>query len=208
MAMAPPIETILAGFSNPVIPRETSEPTYVTIDVIHRRIRKSAAYVLNTFDGGNRGLLGVAMAAPTYTTLARTAFDALLISMLTYALPVPAPSEAILQAEVFSHVEKLCIGKEYTNVAMALKQQLINAYKTMYLCTICDCYVGFANITLMEIFKNLYQTYNAITPTDRADNHDRMRQLYDPSQPIKNLFQQIEDGVDVAQAGNAPFTNA
>jgi hypothetical protein len=43
-----------------------------------------------------------------------------------------------------------------------------------------------------------------ISPTDLTQNYERLNTLYDPNQPIKNLFQQIQDARVFTVAGGQP----
>jgi hypothetical protein len=57
----------------------------------------------------------------------------------------------------------------------------------------------------MQILTHLYTTYSVITHIDIEDNNAKMRAPFDPTQPIKLLFYQIETAVEFADAGNRPY---
>jgi hypothetical protein len=44
-----------------------------------------------------------------------------------------------------------------------------------------------------------------LTPTELAQNYERLNTPYDPNQPIANLFQQIHDARAFAVAGGQPY---
>jgi hypothetical protein len=44
-----------------------------------------------------------------------------------------------------------------------------------------------------------------IAPTELTQNYERLNMLYDPRQPIENLFQQIQDARAFAVAGGQPY---
>lgn len=67
--------------------------------------------------------------------------------------------------------------------------------------------VGHANVTTKELLAHLYGSYAKITSTDLRKNEARMNQQHNPNQPIEVLFDQIDDAIDYAAAGNTPFTN-
>ena len=52
----------------------------------------------------------------------------------------------------------------------------------------------------------LIQQYGNLTPQDLADNDARLKQEYDPGQPIELLFDQVEDAVGFADTAKAPYT--
>jgi hypothetical protein len=47
-----------------------------------------------------------------------------------------------------------------------------------------------------------------IAPTELTQNYERLNTPYDPNQPIKTLFQQIQDDRAFAVAGGQPYGNA
>lgn len=62
--------------------------------------------------------------------------------------------------------------------------------------------------SIWKLIERLLSTYSLITLADLALNKKRLRQEYDPSLPIETLFKQIDDAVNYANAGNAPYTPA
>jgi hypothetical protein len=52
----------------------------------------------------------------------------------------------------------------------------------------------------------LFNAYGRITPQQLDVNDNMMKEQWDPSTPIIYLFSKIQDGVDKADAGNAPYT--
>jgi hypothetical protein len=47
-----------------------------------------------------------------------------------------------------------------------------------------------------------------IAPTELTQNYERLNTLYDPNQPIENLFQQIQDARVFVVAGEQPYGDA
>ena len=66
--------------------------------------------------------------------------------------------------------------------------------------------MGYANITTLQMLTHLYTTYANITPTKLIKNNARLKKAYDVNQPIKRLFEKIEDAVEYADAGHNPYT--
>jgi hypothetical protein len=52
----------------------------------------------------------------------------------------------------------------------------------------------------------LFNSYGNITPLQLDTNDKRMKEQWDPSTPIIYLFAKIQEGVDNADADNAPYT--
>ena len=57
------------------------------------------------------------------------------------------------------------------------------------------------------MIKYLYENYGVIIPDELEENNKRMREAYDPTTPIENLFEQIEEAVEYADAGNATYND-
>ena len=66
---------------------------------------------------------------------------------------------------------------------------------------------GFALVRTRALISHLYTTYGNITSEDLSTNEDRMKAQWDPTTPIKGLFEQIDDGSTYATAGDDAFTD-
>ena len=78
----------------------------------------------------------------------------------------------------------------------------------MYLKIFQNRHMGFANVTTKQMLRHLYDNYGVIRPNELAENDMRMKETFDATMPIENLYEQIENAVEFAEAGNAPYTNA
>ena len=87
---------------------------------------------------------------------------------------------------------------------MALKNLLIGAFDDIFLCTIRACYISYANITTRQMLMHLYTAYANTTSANLIENDARLKTAYDVNQPIKRLFEKIEDAVEYADAGHNP----
>ena len=67
-------------------------------------------------------------------------------------------------------------------------------------------YIGYANVSTKQLLSHLFTTYGRISGSDLRQNEASMMIPYDVNLPIEVLFDQIEDGLDFADAGNRPFT--
>ena len=78
----------------------------------------------------------------------------------------------------------------------------------MYLRTLAHQITGFTNVSTRQMLVHLYTSYGRLSPADLKENDNRMRTQYDHQQPIETLFDHIEDAVNLAAAGEAPYSNA
>jgi hypothetical protein len=52
----------------------------------------------------------------------------------------------------------------------------------------------------------IFNSYGNITPLQMDANDKMIKEQWDPSTPIIYVFDKIQEGVDKADAGNAPYT--
>jgi hypothetical protein len=64
----------------------------------------------------------------------------------------------------------------------------------------------FSRVTARTMLQYLFIAYGNINPQQLDVNDKMMKEQWDPSTPIIYLFSKIQDGVDKADAGNAPYT--
>ena len=77
---------------------------------------------------------------------------------------------------------------------------LIAAVDKTYICSLRDKYIGYANITILQMLTHLYAAYTKITEGDIEENNKCMRVDYDVNQPIEVLIEQIVGTVYMAAA--------
>jgi hypothetical protein len=65
---------------------------------------------------------------------------------------------------------------------------------------------GFSRVTSRMMLQHLFNTYSNINPIQLDANDTMKKEQWDPYTPTIYLFSQIQDGVDKADAGNAPYT--
>jgi hypothetical protein len=85
--------------------------------------------------------------------------------------------------------------------ATGFEKQIISVFEPMYLYILNDNMVGYANISARYMLDHLFDTYGNITAVDLEISFDHMRQAWDPKQPVKSLFTQIQDCADNSEAG-------
>jgi hypothetical protein len=71
----------------------------------------------------------------------------------------------------------------------------------MYLDILNDEMMGSANIRAQEMLDHLLMTYGNITAVYLENNSEQMRLAWDPHQPAKSLFKQIQDFADYSESG-------
>jgi hypothetical protein len=104
----------------------------------------------------------------------------------------------VILAERHHWEEAVIIFVTWTTVEQALKKNT-TAFEPMYLEILNSDMVGFANTTARDMLDHLFISYGSITDVDLEHNWENMYKAWDPQQPVKSLFEQIQDCVDYAE---------
>lgn len=201
------MEEIKECFPHPHIPSQHGMPTFEIIADVHRKLKANAASVSSNLGGGTHGLLGLTILPATYQTVTGHAFVA---PVNPGSLPniAPTATQAQIGESVRQHKERLKIWKKYLATDLALKNQILSTFDEVYLKGLRNRHVGYQNVSAREMIQHLYLNYGVITPAELDENDARMREPFDSTKPIEELFEQIEDATDYADAAGAPYNNA
>ena len=201
------IEQCIESFPHSTFPKIEGEPTYEKIKQIHKLAAENAASVETTRGGGRHGYLALVLDNNTYLTLTGTAF-------MPPANPGPVPviagntRTAQVAAQENAHKEHLREYKEYIKVGKALLQLTTQAFQPKYLRHLYNQYVGYNNTTVLMVFQHLFRTCGNITELELIENEQKLKTPWNQDEPIETIFHQVEECVEFAQHGNAPFSNA
>ena len=112
------------------------------------------------------------------------------------------------QIAVLDHSHKIIvrIRKYYLAVDKALKQQLLGCINKIYYRILPNRHTGYAIVFRRQIITYLYAQYGNITPQDLQENITKMKTPFDVSLRIETLYDQIEDGIDLSDAEQTPYT--
>jgi hypothetical protein len=97
------------------------------------------------------------------------------------------------------------VYRTYHNEDQAIKKLILEAFDDAYLNVLSNEVVGYANCTSLDLLTHLLTFYAMIAPTELTQSYERLNTPYDPNQPIKMLFQQIQDARAFAVAGGQPY---
>jgi hypothetical protein len=97
------------------------------------------------------------------------------------------------------------VYRTYHNVDQAIKKLIIESFDDVYLNSLSDEIVGYANCTSLQLLTHILTYYTMIAPTELTQNYERLNTPYDPNQPIETIFQQIQDAQAFAVAGGQPY---
>ena len=158
----PTPEALIESFPHPTLPKIDGTPTYETLADLKTLIAANAATIPSTRGGGTNGHLGIILSPAVYTTVSATAW---INPTNPGGVPVIPPGTTAAQtgAIIRTHTEELREWREYNNVQLALKKQLLAAIDPIYLRAIRTRHIGFANRTIRELLTHLISEYGHIT---------------------------------------------
>jgi hypothetical protein len=125
----------------------------------------------------------------------------------------PGPSAAVVAGMMAAliaemtrlHREATQVYRTYHNVDQAIKKLIIDSFDDAYLNALSDEILGYENCTSLQLLTHLLTYYAMIAPTELTQNYEHLNTPYDPNQPIKTLFQQIQDVRDFVVARGQPY---
>ena len=84
---------------------------------------------------------------------------------------------------------------------------LIASVDVTYIFSLRNKYIGYANITTLQMLTQIYSTYAKISEGDLEEKYKHMRSDYNVNQPMEVLIEQIDDDVDMAAAANNLYSD-
>ena len=201
------IDKIIEGFPYQRLPKIIGEPSYASIAELHQKLNANAASVQSNLGCGTLGHLWLTLKPEIYNTLTATVFDPPRNPGAQPEIPERATAPQIASIR-FNFEADQRVFQKFTNVEQALKSQLLAAVDEVFIQSLRNKYVGYANHTTKEILAYLYDSYAKITPTSLEANDKKLREQLDPAQPLEVFFTRIEECQEFASAGNTPYTPA
>jgi hypothetical protein len=174
------MDKIVESFPHPTILPIVGQPTYETLAEVHLKLNTNAPSVQSHLRNGRLGLLFLTASPAVYNTQSAVIF-------VPPANPGPAP--VIAAGLTGPQIADLCcqynisakLYHKYDATGKALKSLLIAAVDETYVRALRDKYIGYANVTVLEMLTHLYTT--KITESDLEANDERMKADYDVNQP-------------------------
>jgi hypothetical protein len=203
------VKEVMASFPLPILPTVEGDPDYQTIHATRKFLQANTRAIDTHLGGGTLGNLGLLISDASYSNIAPpTAGEPTL--WVTSNAPGRAPATTdgtAAQISAARHVweEDVQTYRTCTSVLQALKKQIISVFEPMYLEILNDNMVGYENISARDMLDHHFETYGNITAVDLEINFEHMRRAWDPQQPVKTLFKQIQDCADYSEAGGVPI---
>eukprot|EP00957_Ditylum_brightwellii_P027425 2073268-Ditylum_brightwellii.AAC.1 len=198
------IANVVASFTHPTLPRNAEEPTFESIQSIHKLLNQNATSVLRGVYGNTLGLLGLTITRESYRTLAGADF-VLPTQPTAPVLPPFAPNVQV--AEIMRvYKENVKQFNKYVATAKALKNQLLGAFSNDYFLSIYNKATGYEESTVLQLLQHLYTIYDQLTSMQLAANDKEMHIDYDPITPIEKYIARIKKCMDIVANGGTPYS--
>ena len=199
------IKDITELFPFQTLPKIIGEPCYASIAEMHEKLNANAASVHTNLGCGRLGHLWLTLKPEVYATLSATAFNPPPNPGAAPEIPPNSTAAQISSIRYDFDADTKTFNK-FNNVEQALKTQLIEAVDEVYIQSLRNKYVGYTNVSTLDLLNHLYDSYANITPSVLLENDRKMREPLDPSQPLDTFFARIEECRELAAAGNTPYT--
>jgi len=172
--MSAGIDSIVDNFLHTSIDPITGQPNYESLVEVHLKLNTNAASVHSHLGDERLGLLYLTVTPAVYNTQSNIPF-----MPPTNLGPIPMiPNNAT--AHQINEINRqfnraTALYKKYNDIDKAMKSLLISAIDDSYIRALKDKYIGYANVTMLQMLTHLYTNYAKITPTDLNENDKRMK---------------------------------
>ena len=198
-------EHLIESFPHPTIQPIVGQPTYDSIADFHLKLNANAASIHSNRGNGKLGHFFLTAQPGVYDTLSTTTFVPPTNPGLNPDTPDGATGNQISSLRR-NHDNLLEEFNTFDQADKALKSLVIATFDEACIRSLRNKCVGFANASTRDIIQHLHHTCASISPQDLNDNDERLKKPYDPNLPFETLVDQIENAVDFAAAGKAPYS--
>jgi len=203
--MSSAVDKLIGSMPYPILTRIEGVPSYEDIKILNDELTGNAVTITTNLGDGLVGYARLTLTAAVYANISLHAWVPPVNPGIQALIPAGSTSPQITALNR-SFDKNFAIYADFIAVGNALKKQLLAAVNDIYLCTLKMPYIGYGNVTVLQLLTHLYSTYAKISPGDLEANDKRMKAAYDPNLPIEFLFKQIEDAVAYADHGQAPIS--
>ena len=95
--------------------------------------------------------------------------------------------------------------RQMVNADDILKHQLLGSLEDKYFKGQRQAYINYSNCTLAVLIQHLYDDHGTISPMDIEESEQKMKQEWSLLDPMVDLFDQIEEGLEFAESANTPI---
>ena len=198
----------LQYFPNKEVTKISGEPTYYTLQNLHKQIKSNAASVPSTLGGGQHGHLGLVLDPLKYKT----------ISLVPFQRPVdPGATPPFvngmgweeMQAVALIHANSCQLYQQVVAVETALRQQLTEAIEPAYLEELRNPISNVIEHPSNVIFETLFRNYGTIKTGELIEKYTELSAFnFNSDLPISTIYNYISGYEDLSIYTKSPVTKA
>ena len=184
------LDKIMESFPHPTVSPIFGQSSYETIAELQLKMNTNSASIYSHRGNGRIGLLFLTVKPAVYNTQSTVTFDPSKNPGQNHTIPT---GSTVLQiADIRRrHKDQFDEFQTYQQTDRTLKTILITSIDEAYIRSLRDKYIGYANVTTLQMLTHLYNSYDRISLFDLEENDKRFKQQWDPNQPFKVLMDQI-----------------
>ena len=176
-----------------VLTKILGEPTYQSMFQLHSELIMNARSVASTRGGGASGHLALVITAAKYLAETGVAFN----PPVHPGDPPVHPAAGITGPQITAadrlYDYRLKEFLTFRAVETALKSQLWDAVDERHYRTLRQGVNGYSNVPVLTIINHLLDKKGKIPTKAKLANTNRLKEDFDPSEPISNLWNRIDD---------------
>ena len=203
--MSSNVNKIVENVPFPTIFPIFGEPNNKTIAGVYFKLNANSALVQSDLGNGKHGILFLTVSPAVYNTFSATAFIPP-VNPGTTAIITAGATAVVIANERQSFTDTTALFKKHNFANKSLKQILLGNIDKMFVRSLQTKYIGYLNVSTRNILEHLYSKYARILAAKLKNNNVALKKAYDPNQPIKILFDQVENALNYAAARNNPFS--
>ena len=107
---------------------------------------------------------------------------------------------------ILEHVGLCQQYDECCSINAALRNQLHRDFEDTCLTPLNNAFTGYSGTTTIPLPSHIYVHYTSILATDLAVNNQKLRQPFNPNEPLESLYMRLNKCVDYATQAGDPVT--
>ena len=192
------------------------KPTFSTLLTIHQELNANAMAIASNRGGGQYGHLSTVIPIATFTALPNAAPWVDPVHPGNTPIHLPGATGAQITEGNRQYKANLDEFQLFHATKALLKTQLLAAIPDTYTKILKHNQFGYANVTVLALLNHLDTHYGTVTFDDLDTNLNNLTRRWDPTQPLEDLWNQINecqiyaaphDPITVATAVRAAITN-
>ena len=173
--------------------RIVGEPTFTTLQLLHKELKRNASSEDSTEGGGNNGFLFLVLPTAEFEAIDDAMPFIRPVHPGTLTIP-PGATAAQSTTLRDAHEEAIRVFDEVIGMENALKRQIQQAIAPEFLRQYTNRTTQRLDGTIATIMTNQFRDYGKVTATMFYEEHARVTAYqYNPEQPIDDIWNEIDD---------------